>query len=467
MKYILLSITLALVSCGKSNVIVTLANKGNSGNHYQQPNELTVDIQTITDEVEIVSTNPQSSFIKDFSKVNVLPSSSSNHYSQVGNTLYRVNLIDKLNVKMEGNKVVQDLSAKINYELSYTAFQMQAIDLTTNKVIYTKIFDDHFNENSFLPTKNGEYWYVRNIDFNSQRPTFLYQKMTLGSNCPGTKTFCSKMTDEYAIASLDVNAGNIKFVTAIKGAVSRAYYYNSSIYYYQIVNNNLVINRLNTQNQVTTKQMVALHSNQRDQLNKFYFLKDSFYVSGSWSQKPSVNLLELMKFDLDLTEDPAIAFDNATSGPDGNIDVVDDGKYITTVERLSSMNDNILLVTSDFDLGNNKQYYDTYLIDSTSGELATYFNKKAPLSREYVKNEIFYNDDNHIYFLKYDKESLILDSVNKGGVPSLINKALSAKIKFKRTFTNPRVSFFEIHDGVATILIFDQNKYYLKRFNIH
>ena len=468
MKFVLLMLLLITVGCGKNEEVVTLANPGNSGTHYQEPNELTVDIQTITDEVEIVSTIQPSSFIKDFSQANILPSSASANYSQIGNILYTVNLIDGIKVKLLGGKVVQDLSAQASsHKLSSSVFQVRAIDLTTNKAIYSKVYDDHFNENSFLPTKNGEYWFVQKVQMNSQVPVFLYRKMILGVNCQGSRTLCTKSTDEYAIATLNASTGDMKFVTAIKGKINRVNYYNSSIYFNEIVNNNLIIYRFNTLNQATTKQAIPLHANQRDKINMFYFLKDSFYVAGRWSNQPRTSSLELMKFDLDLTENPTIAFDSGTSGPDGNIDVISDGKYILTLNRLNSMNDNLLFITSEVDLGDHKKYYDTYLIDSNSGELVTYFNKKAPLRREYVKNEMIYNDDNHIYFLKHNKESLFIESVNKGGVTTLINNSLSAKINFKRTFVSPMIAFFEVHNGVATILIYDQGKHHLKRFNIH
>ncbi|MCO4793535.1 MAG: hypothetical protein KC493_07480 [Bacteriovoracaceae bacterium] len=468
MKFILLILILITVGCGKGKVVVTLANPGNSGTHYQEPNELTIDIQTITDEVEIVNTNPSSTFIKDFSKVHVLPSINTNNYLQVGNILYLVNFIEKLHVKLEGGKIVQDLSAQdSSATLSYSSFQMRALDLATNKIIYNKVFDNHFNENSFLPTKNGEYWNVKNLNINSQVPVFLYRKMQLVTNCHGSKPVCTKPTDEHAIATLNPSTGVMKFVTSMNSNIARVNYYNNSIYFNQIVGNNLIVNRLNTLDQMTTKQSIPLHSNKRDQINRDYFLKDSFYISGRWSKEPKKYSLELMKLDLDLTVNPTIAFDNSTSGPGGNIDVIDDGKYHTSIKRLNSMNDSILIISSEFDMGDSKRYYDTYLIDSTSGELVTYFNKKAPLRREYSKNEIFYNDDNHIYFLKHNKESLFIESVNKGGVTTLINKALSAKIDFKRTFVSPVITFFEIHNGVATILIYDQGNHHLKRFNIH
>ena len=115
----------------------------------------------------------------------------------------------------------------------------------------------------------------------------------------------------------------------------------------------------------------------------------------------------------------------------------------------------------------NKRFYDTYLVDSNSGELASYFNGKKPLLRPFVENELFFNDDNHIYYLSNDKNGLSLESVNKGGVSSLINGAQSARINFDRKFVKPKINFFNIVNGVASIIIHDEGKNYLKRFNIH
>ncbi len=467
MKYLAKFIILifVLVSCGKSPVSVKLANNGDPSSDYQQPNVLTIDTNTITSEIDLSTAIQQSSFIKDFSKIEISLANSS--YAQKGKTLYIVNLIDELGVKIDAGKIVQDLVTTSSYKLTRTAFQLRAIDLDTKKVIYSKVFDNHFNQASYLPSKDGEFWTVKSIELNSELPVVLYRKSILGGGCPGGLNICSKVTNEFAVATLDLNTANLKFVKTVSGEISGINSYRGSIYYYTVANKSLTLSRLNTFDMVTTNQTVPLHKEGVDHLRSLLFYNDSLYLSGRWDDERMSNSLELMKFDLDLTENPVIAFDNFTSGPDGNIDVIDDGKYIVNIKRLSSMNENIVVVSSEFNITDKKWYYDIYLVNKTSGELAEYFNGKASLRREYVKNEAFYNDDNNIYFLNYNKDSITIDSINKGGVANLINNALSAKIDFNVKFINPIVTFFKIQNGVANIVIYDQHKYYLKSFNIH
>jgi hypothetical protein len=464
MKFVLLSFILVLMGCGKGNLVITVPEVEKASANYQEPNKLSIDPQTITDEVEIVSANGPTAFIKDISKVHILPS---HDYIQRGNILYKISIIDKVGVKLINSKIVHDTSDSAGHYIGNVGFKLEAIDLTTKKIVNSKIIDNLANEDSELPTNNGSHWFIEKFDLNIQLPLITLRKFTLQTKCPGTKTLCSSGTDEYAIASLDLNLGTLNFIKLINGKTYKAYYNNNSIYYYNIINNNLVINKLNILDKVETQQTVALHANHKDFLTNIYFHKDNFYIAGRWKKTASTYLLELMKFDLDLEKEPSIAYDNATSGLEGNIDVIGDDELVIRIRKVSSMNDDLVFNTSEYSLKEKERYYDIYLIDSRNGDLAEYFNKKSPLKRKAITTELFYNDDNHIYFLKWDKESLILDSVNKGGVTSLINGAQSAKINFKRTFVTPIIEFFEVHNGIATIVIWDEGKHYIKRFNIH
>ncbi|WP_127716378.1 hypothetical protein [Halobacteriovorax sp. HLS] len=471
MKYLFFIALLIITSCGPNEIfapsqpVAEVSKTAPTDTSYKAPSSLVIDSHTITNEFELNEIPFSSSLIQDMSKVQVDENS---YYMQKRNTLFQFSYVKDFRIKMSGGKIVQDTSNSTNnLVLGNSIFKVQSIDLTTGKVTHSQIFDNHFNGNSFLPTKDGEYWTIISMDLDEHISIIVYKKMSVSTNCPFKKTTCSSETGDYAIGVLNANVRDLSYFASFKGSFNRAFYNRASVYLHSVKNNSLNLSKFGLASKLLTSQSVPLHANAKDRLGKVLFHKDSFYVSGLWSDNKSENLLELMKFDLDLSENPSIAFDNATSGPDGNIDVVGGDKYVMSIARLSSMNDDLLFVTSEYSMSENKRFYDTYLVDSNSGELASYFNGKKPLQRPFVENELFFNDDNHIYYLSNDNNGLSLESVNKGGVSSLVNGAQTARINFDRKFVKPKIKFFNIVNGVASIIIHDEGKNYLKRFNIH